>query len=601
MTRIVLNSSPGSARGRLAKRLLWLPASLLVAAAQPAAALDLSSDQISSYLSARSKALSFDYTGAAEHYRELIAGQPEDLYLLDEAMRVFMADGDQQSTLSAAVKLEESGVSGFLTDNVMLVSDLRSGNYGGALYRIGELDLAVGPDMPPIVKGWAHVGSGDLEAANEAFGEYSDSATSDLVQFHQSLALATSGDFEAAESLMAGIAGRNEVPRSIPDQLVTAWAQTLVQLDRRQEAIQLIDGFNFPLTPASAHEKLADLRRRIESGEQVDFDFVSDPVEGVSKYFTALARDFAIDDQNRLQASILFARMAEMLDPDNSGISFELGTYLEDLGSHEMAVAAFDEIDPGDPTHYLAEIEKSYSLRNLGRSEESIGLLADLAGRFGENVTVNLTLGYGRLEDKDYAEAELSFDKAVELTLENAPGSPESDDYRRYLAENWRPFYARAIARERQGGWENAKSDLETAAEFSGGNPYVLNYLGYSMLVQGEDAEAAEELIRTALEANPEEGAFIDSLGWAQFLQGRYDEALPNLEKAVRLLPNTAEVIDHLGDVYWMVGRKREAEFQWKRALLFEDENVDSGRVERKLSLGLDKVLEEEAAGRDGY
>ena len=65
-------------------------------------------------------------------------------------------------------------------------------------------------------------------------------------------------------------------------------------------------------------------------------------------------------------------------------------------------------------------------------------------------------------------------------------------------------------------------------------------------------------------------------------------------------MPNVAAVIDHLGDVYWKVGREREAEFQWQRALLFEDENVDFQRVERKLSIGLDKVLEEEAAGKGG-
>ncbi len=584
--------------GGLAGCLAWLPAALCLAVSQPSAAMELTGGQIGSYLAARSKALSYDYTGAAEHYRELIAEQPDDLYLLDGALRVFMAEGDRRGTLSAAAKLEEGGVSSLLIENVMLVSELRSGDYESALTRIGGLGAEIGPDLARIVKGWAHVGSGDMAAATAAFGDYSEGASQDLVQFHQSLALAIYGDFESAENLMAGIAGRNEVPRSIPDQLVTAWAQALVQLDRRDDAVQLIDSFNFRHGPASAREKLADLRRRILNGRQVDFDFVSDPVEGVSKFYTAVARDFAINEQ--FNVSILFARMAQMLDPGNAEIAYELGTYLGDIGSHEMAAASFDEIGAGDPAHYLAQIERANSLRTLGRGEESVSLLTDLADQYGDKILVNLTLGYGRLEDKDYAEAEDAFDKAVELTQANAPGNPGDEAYSNYFAENWRPHYVRAIARERQGDWENAKSDLEIAAGFSGGDPYVLNYLGYSMLVQGEDAAVAENLIRRALELEPENGAFIDSLGWAQFLQGRYREALPNLEKAVRLMPNTAEVIDHLGDVYWMVGRKREAEFQWKRALLFEDENVDADRVKRKLSLGLDKVLEEEAAGRDG-
>ncbi|MDG1169898.1 MAG: hypothetical protein P8N14_11940, partial [Sulfitobacter sp.] len=58
---------------------------------------------------------------------------------------------------------------------------------------------------------------------------------------------------------------------------------------------------------------------------------------------------------------------------------------------------------------------------------------------------------------------------------------------------------------------------------------------------------------------------------------------------------------DHLGDVYWAVGRHREAEFQWSRALSFIDEEDTDGeadplRIRRKLEVGLDKVLEEEGA-----
>ena len=53
---------------------------------------------------------------------------------------------------------------------------------------------------------------------------------------------------------------------------------------------------------------------------------------------------------------------------------------------------------------------------------------------------------------------------------------------------------------------------------------------------------------------------------------------------------------DHLGDVYWAVGRTREARFQWHRALSFEPEEEDAERIRRKLEVGLDVVLEEEGA-----
>jgi tetratricopeptide (TPR) repeat protein len=82
---------------------------------------------------------------------------------------------------------------------------------------------------------------------------------------------------------------------------------------------------------------------------------------------------------------------------------------------------------------------------------------------------------------------------------------------------------------------------------------------------------------------------------------GRYDEAVGNMERAAELMPIDPVVNDHLGDVYWAVGRKLEAQFQWKRALSFIDyENVsdeaDPDRIRRKLEVGLDQVLVEEGA-----
>ncbi len=70
-----------------------------------------------------------------------------------------------------------------------------------------------------------------------------------------------------------------------------------------------------------------------------------------------------------------------------------------------------------------------------------------------------------------------------------------------------------------------------------------------------------------------------------------------HLEKAVELMPVDPVVNDHLGDIYWAVGRKREAEFQWKRALSFKPETEEeAGRIRRKLEIGLDAVLKEEGA-----
>ncbi|NEU34988.1 tetratricopeptide repeat protein, partial [bacterium LRH843] len=88
----------------------------------------------------------------------------------------------------------------------------------------------------------------------------------------------------------------------------------------------------------------------------------------------------------------------------------------------------------------------------------------------------------------------------------------------------------------------------------------------------------------------PNSGYIVDSLGWALYRLGRYEEAIGHMEHATELMPVDPVVNDHLGDVLWAVGRKREAEFQWHRALSFAKyENasgdVDADRIRRKLEV----------------
>ena len=94
----------------------------------------------------------------------------------------------------------------------------------------------------------------------------------------------------------------------------------------------------------------------------------------------------------------------------------------------------------------------------------------------------------------------------------------------------------------------------------------------------------------------PEDGYITDSLGWVLYRTGDFDGAVIWLEQAVELAPYDPVINDHLGDALWMVGRRLEAEFQWKRARSLDPEPEELERIKRKLERGLDAVLAEEAA-----
>jgi Flp pilus assembly protein TadD len=79
----------------------------------------------------------------------------------------------------------------------------------------------------------------------------------------------------------------------------------------------------------------------------------------------------------------------------------------------------------------------------------------------------------------------------------------------------------------------------------------------------------------------------IDSLGWAYFRLGNFPAAVEKLESAIVLEPDDPDVNNHLGDAYWRVGRRTEADFQWRRVLTLEPTPKLKAEVEAKLVSGL--------------
>jgi len=115
----------------------------------------------------------------------------------------------------------------------------------------------------------------------------------------------------------------------------------------------------------------------------------------------------------------------------------------------------------------------------------------------------------------------------------------------------------------------------------------VLNYLGYSWVDKGVNLDDGMQMIRKAVEQRPDDGYIVDSLGWAFYRIGDFDEAVKHLERAVELKPEDPTINDHLGDAYWRVGRNLEARFQWSHARDLKPEPEELVKIEEKLKSGL--------------
>ncbi len=156
--------------------------------------------------------------------------------------------------------------------------------------------------------------------------------------------------------------------------------------------------------------------------------------------------------------------------------------------------------------------------------------------------------------------------------------------------EHWNYFYARGVCYERLGRWSEAEVDFKKSLELDPDQPLVLNYLGYSWVDQNMNLAEAMELIRKAVRLKPNDGYFVDSLGWAYYRQNKFKQAVQYLERAVELRPEDPVINDHLGDAYWRVGRKLEARYQWDQALTLEPEDKEIPKIKAKLLKGLAPV-----------
>lgn len=147
-------------------------------------------------------------------------------------------------------------------------------------------------------------------------------------------------------------------------------------------------------------------------------------------------------------------------------------------------------------------------------------------------------------------------------------------------------FFQLGEAYERTRRYQEAAEQFQAVLEIQPENSTAMNYLGYMWADNGENLEQALELVQRAVALEPNNGAYVDSLGWALFRLGEFEEARRHLERANQLAPEDSTILEHLGDVHVALGDTRRAREAYEHALAIAEqegeENVDV--VRRKLS-----------------
>jgi tetratricopeptide (TPR) repeat protein len=224
--------------------------------------------------------------------------------------------------------------------------------------------------------------------------------------------------------------------------------------------------------------------------------------------------------------------------------------------------------------HRNAEIQLAIDLDSLDKTGDAKQRLHKLIAEHPDDLDAIMALGNILRARKTFEECADVYSKGI-ATIAN----PEKS--------NWLIYYFRGICNERAKRWPQAEADLKEALKLYPDQPHVLNYLGYSWIDQGVNLDDGMQMIKRAVEQRPDDGYIVDSLGWAYYRIGNYEESVKSLERAVELKPDDPTINDHLGDAYWKTGRALEAKFQWSHARDLKPEPEDLDKIKQKIASGL--------------
>jgi tetratricopeptide (TPR) repeat protein len=200
----------------------------------------------------------------------------------------------------------------------------------------------------------------------------------------------------------------------------------------------------------------------------------------------------------------------------------------------------------------------------LKQSERAVSILTEGRRRYPDAPEFAYYLAIALRESKKAKEAVVMFEEAL-----NEAQNAQAD----FLKPRFYVEYGAAA--EEASLFDKAAELFHKAIAMDPANaaePY--NYLGYMWAEQNSHLDEAEDAIKRALQLDPDNGAYLDSMAWVQYRQGKYDQALENLKRAIENLPREdAVVFEHLGDVYSKLNRVSQALESWQKAKTLDPSN----------------------------
>ena len=517
---------------------------------------------LASYLVGRQAIKENNVPLAAEEFATTLADHPLNDRLMRLAFSTFYINGDVDNAAILAAQIERRGNNITFGSEPALILAIEARDYPGILVLADHIaaDEVTRP-LGVLTGAWALIlqdqGDAGLTRLLELKSDGDDELVTPFPVFSQAALmneyLGRPADAAAAAVMaidhpeanvaviinMAGVLAR----QGYIDQASDVLAESLSQIFNKDHIIEALQTGTSPLL----------MRPNIDT-------LLAEAILEAS----FVPRDGRISQSARL-------RLASRLAPDNHRINYAIGLYYQDIELLDDARQYYGRITEDSlwyqPSLFITARALSFDGQDKTKAKKLFDNLAEV-NPDSDIIWQQSANAARRRGDNEFAL--MAYERAIMLNPDKA-----------------RLHYSKAIVLDHLERKEETEAALRQSLLLNPEDAYALNYLGYWLLEEGGDPTEALGFIRKAIEKQPQNGYFMDSLGWGYFKLGQYQQAVLYLERAVMLEPQDPIITDHLGDAYAYMNRNREAAFQWERALTFNPEDDLADQIKLKLINGI--------------
>lgn len=520
------------------------------------------------YLAGRYASSMNDVRAAAEYYAAAHKKEPENPLLRRHAFLSALLAGNipdsadyarQAIDAKAEARLMRLSIAAFYLGNKRFdhtLEVLSDGEYG-----------PFNDEVRQLLRGWAAYGDGDVDQALVFIDSTSESPVFfHIVQLNRALILDLAGRVDEAEAAYKIVTDSAR----LTDRAAFSYGFFLERRGKEKDARTQYEKTlsAFPDAPLSG---AAMLRLNTKPLAKLPRPLIRNAREGAAEALFITAQILAA--QAHFDKALVYLEMARFINPHHDAALQLLARLMEVEDRPDDALAMFASIGQKSPYRLDADLNRAHALFRMNRRDEAMGLFQKLALAHPDDERLVGAYADALRSTENYETALPIYHRLVSQAADNA---------------GWQIYFARGTVLERLGKWREGVVDFRKALTLNPDQPDVLNYLGYTYIDAGENLDEGFALIEKALSLRPEAGYIVDSLGWAHYRLGHYEQAVHYLERAVELEAGEPTISDHLADAYWQVGRHLEARFQWSHTLSLEpDGDIDFVEVKEKLEHGL--------------